>query len=127
MSGTEPPPRNGRSPMNRWPPLVAVVLSALALAAGPNRDPRVVPQYDARTFYETTTYFGASFSVDARHLLISSDASGVFNAYSVPVEGGAPRQLTHSKGSAILAVSYFPHDDRILYTQDEGGNELNHL
>src|SRR5207302_4379768 len=97
------------------------------LAAGPNRDPRAVPQYDARTFYETTTYFGASFSADARHLLISSDASGVFNAYSVPVEGGAPRQLTHSKGSAILAVSYFPHDDRILYTQDEGGNELNHL
>jgi dipeptidyl aminopeptidase/acylaminoacyl peptidase len=43
------------------------------------------------------------------------------------VKGGTPTQLTHSTTNAILAVSFFPHDDRILVTQDEGGNELNHV
>jgi dipeptidyl aminopeptidase/acylaminoacyl peptidase len=115
--------------MNWWQLLaVGVALYGLApAAAGQDKDPGAVPKYDARTFFETTTYFGSSFAADEKNILITSDASGVFNAYSVPVDGGAPRQLTHSKASAILGVSYFPHDDRILYTQDEGGNELNHL
>jgi dipeptidyl aminopeptidase/acylaminoacyl peptidase len=115
--------------MNRWQLLTAgVALCALPLAgASQTPDARAVPKYDARTFYETTTYSGASFSADEKRLLITSDASGVFNAYSLPVEGGEPQPLTDSKASAIFAVSYFPHDDRILYTQDEGGNELNHL
>src|SRR5262245_18200082 len=115
--------------MNRWQLLAAgVALCGLPLtSAGQTKDAPAVPKYDARTFYETTTYFGASFSADEKRLLITSDASGVFNAYSLPVEGGEPRQLTDSKASAIFDVGYFPHDDRILYTQDEGGNELNHL
>src|SRR5262249_45915649 len=29
--------------------------------------------------------------------------------------------------SAIMGIGYFPNDDRILYTKDEGGNELNHV
>src|SRR5262249_53672804 len=115
--------------MNRWLLLTAgVALCALPLAgAGQTKDARAVPRYDARTFYETTTYSGASFSADEKRLLITSDASGVFNAYSLPVEGGEPRPLTDSKARAIFAVGYFPHADRILYTQDKGGNELNHL
>jgi dipeptidyl aminopeptidase/acylaminoacyl peptidase len=86
-----------------------------------------VPRYDARTFFETTAYTGASFSADESRLLLSSDASGVFNTYSQPIAGGPMEQLTHSKKNAIFGVSYFPKDDRILSTQDEGGNELNHL
>lgn len=115
--------------MNRWHLLAAIV--ALAgfghAAAGEDKDSAAVPKYEARTFYETTTYFGAFWSADEKRLLITSDASGVFNAYSVPVEGGEPRALTDSKTHSIFAVGYFPHDDRILYTQDEGGNELTHL
>src|SRR5438105_4357635 len=86
-----------------------------------------VPRYDARTFYATTAYTGAAFSADETRLLLSSDSSGVFNAYSIPVAGGTPKPLTDSKSHAAFGVSYFPSDDRILYTQDEGGNELNHL
>jgi dipeptidyl aminopeptidase/acylaminoacyl peptidase len=114
--------------MKRWQLLASVALCGLPLiSAAQSKDTPVVPKYDARTFYETTTYSGASFSADEKRLLITSDASGVFNAYSIAVEGGKPQPLTSSKTSAIFAVSYFPHDDRILYTQDEGGNELNHL
>src|SRR5262249_7268550 len=96
-------------------------------SAGHARDAGAVPKYDARTFYETTAFAGVSFSADESRLLISSDASGVFNAYSQPIAGGPPTQLTHSTTHAIFAVSYFPRDDRILLTQDEGGNELTRL
>src|SRR5436309_12398437 len=111
--------------MTRWPASAVVLLTILS--AGRAAEPRPVPRYDARTFFATTAHFGASFSADEKHILITSDASGVFNAASVPVEGGPPQALTHSKASAIMGVSYFPEDGRVIYTQDEGGNELNHV
>ena len=86
-----------------------------------------VPRYDAQTFFETTSITGASFSHDEERILVSTDASGVFNAYSQPFEGGAPLQLTHSDADSVFAISWFPNDDRFLYTADQGGNELNHL
>src|SRR5439155_19314359 len=105
----------------------AAAVCCLALAsAGRSAEPRV-PEYDARTFYATTSYSGASFSADESRILFSSDATGVFNAYSVPVAGGEPTRLTNSTTHAVTAVGYFPRDDRILVTQDEGGNEPNHL
>ena len=88
---------------------------------------REVPKYSARTFFETTSIFGASFSPDESNLLITSDASGVFNAYRQSVTGGEPTQLTDSTTNATYGVSYFPHDGRILYTADQGGDENNHL
>src|SRR5438128_11696165 len=106
----------------------AAAVCCLALAAsGRTAEPRSVPEYDARTFYATTSYIGASFSADESRILFSSDATGVFNAYSVPVAGGEATRLTNSTTHAVTAVGYFPRDDRILVTQDEGGNELNHL
>ena len=41
--------------------------------------------------------------------------------------GGAPTQLTNSTKESTYAVSYFPHDARVLYTYDQGGNENSHL
>ena len=108
----------------------AVITIGMAFAipscTGPTAtDP--VPRYDARTFFETTAIIGASFSHDEERILISTDATGVFNAYSQPVDGGLPHQLTRSESEAIFAISWFPNDDRFLYTADQGGNELNHL
>jgi dipeptidyl aminopeptidase/acylaminoacyl peptidase len=85
------------------------------------------PRYDARTFHATVIMAGVSFSHDGQRILISSNQSGVFNVYSVPVEGGAPRALTQSAKDANVAESYFPGDDRFLYSVDSGGNELTHL
>jgi len=98
-----------------------------------------VPQYDAATFFGTTNYtmgsggpFGANsqaivFSHDGADLLITSDASGVYNAYAQPLAGGAPRALTESTGNATFGVSWFPADRRMIFTADGGGNELNHI
>ncbi len=86
-----------------------------------------VPRYSAKDFYATVSINGASFSGDETRLLITTDESGIFNAYSQPVAGGKPAPMTKSTADATFGVSYFPQDDRILYTADQGGNELNHL
>src|SRR5688572_4094024 len=88
---------------------------------------RGTPRYDARTLYETVAMNGASFSHDGQRILISSDATGVFNVYAQPVAGGPPTPLTKSTKDSNFAVSYFPADDRFLFTADEGGNELTHV
>ena len=91
-----------------------------------------IPKYSAQAFFETTSYglvgsAGHAFSADGKAILMSSDASGVFNVYSLPVDGGSPLQMTQSTDNAVFALSWFPTDDRILYTYDGGGNELNHV
>ena len=101
-----------------------VVLVASTFSTAMAQD---IPQYSARVFYETTSIRGASFSADESQVLYTSDADGVFNAYIQPVDGGQPMQLTDSESDAVFAISYFPEDDRILFTRDDGGNELNHV
>ena len=55
------------------------------------------------------------------------EASTDFSLVAVPVAGGDPVALTHSTDNAIFAVSFFPRDDRILYSSDQAGNEISHL
>lgn len=88
---------------------------------------RAVKQYTIEQFMDTTRIQGSSFSPDEKSVLFSSNKSGIFNVYTVPTAGGAPRQLTQSTKESTYAVSYFPHDARFLYTYDRGGNENNHL
>jgi len=107
---------------------------ALALACGGATTteeampaPRVAPEYTIAQFLDSTSYRGAGFSPDKRKLLVSSDESGIFNAYAFPVDGGPPEALTHSALESIFAIGYFPQDERFLYTADQGGNELSHV
>ena len=91
--------------------------------------PRAKPprQYPIELFMDTTRLTGASFSADEQRVLFSSDATGIFNAYALAASGGQPEPLTSSETDTTLAVSYFPDDDRILSTRDNGGDEQNHL
>ena len=84
-------------------------------------------QYTIEQFMDTVRIGGSSFSSDEKSLLFHNNKSGIFNVYSVSVNGGAPTQLTNSTKESTFAVSYFPNDARILYTYDRGGNENNHL
>lgn len=92
----------------------------------------LIPQYDAATFFETTSYrmassAGHAFFPSGQSILISSDKTGVFNAYQLQIADGAVTPLTNSDSNAVFAISVFPADNRILYTSDGGGNELNHV
>lgn len=114
-------------PRNRGSRFAPAILLPLFVLPGCRNDSTAVPQYDAETFYETTSISGSSFSPDESRILITMDASGVFNVYAQPVQGGPPEQLTQSASDAILSVGWFPEDERFLYMSDQGGNELFHL
>lgn len=105
----------------------ALVLVALALLGCQRSEYREVKQYTIEQFYNTTSIFGSSFSPDEKTILFSSNKSGIYNAYTMPVAGGEPTQLTDSTGNAVFALSFFPHDNRILYRSDQAGNEIWHL
>ncbi|XXF76242.1 S9 family peptidase [Myxococcaceae bacterium GXIMD 01537] len=130
---------SSRFPLTRA--LAAVsLLPGLALAtpaAEPTKAPAPAPavkpasrpsrQYTIEQFMATLRVQGASFSPDEKKVLFSSNESGIFNAYSLPVTGGAPTALTKSTTDSVYAVSYFPKDERMLFRRDKGGNEQHHL
>ena len=86
-----------------------------------------VKHYSIEQFMNTTSIFGSSFSHDDKMILFSSNETGVYNGYTIPVEGGEATQITDSEGNAIYTISFFPNDNRILYRSDEGGNEVHHI
>jgi dipeptidyl aminopeptidase/acylaminoacyl peptidase len=86
-----------------------------------------VPRYSIEDFLATTNMSGTDFSHDGKRILVSSDRTGVYNAYAVPVAGGEPAQLTRSTTDAVMVRSWYPRDDRFLYVSDQGGNERTHV
>ena len=107
---------------------VALALAgALAACGGPSTERADVPRYTIEQFLETDALTGGAFSPDEAKLLYGSDETGVFNAFEVSIDGGEPKQLTFSEGDAVLPLSYFPDDERILYMGDKGGNEIYHI
>ena len=87
--------------------------------------------YDAEAFFQTTSYsLGSSsgyvFSVDNAKILATSDNSGIFNVMTITTDG-VVTPMTNSEADAHFAVSFFPNDDRILLSADQGGNELTHI
>jgi dipeptidyl aminopeptidase/acylaminoacyl peptidase len=104
-----------------------------AETAAPESDASVtVAQYDAATFHQTTSFglassAGFAWSADDSRVLISSDETGVFNAYAVDPATGNREALTASETNATFAVSWFPGDDRAVVTADSGGNEISHI
>lgn len=110
------------------PPAAPEKKAEPAQAAPPSKPTaRPSKQYTVEQFMATTKLGGASFSPDEKKLLFSSNESGIFNAYTLPVTGGKPTALTQSKTDSTYSVAYFPKDERILFTKDQGGNENNHL
>jgi dipeptidyl aminopeptidase/acylaminoacyl peptidase len=87
-------------------------------------------RYDAEAFFATTSYSlagGHAWSPDDKELLVSSDETGIYNVYSLTAADGSKKPLTSSTTDSTFAVSWFPGDARILFTADQGGNELDHL
>jgi len=103
-----------------WLTSIALLLFCPAAAQTP------VKKYTIQQFMNTTRLSGAVFSPDESKLVFNSNQSGTVNAYEMPLTGGAAKPLTTSTTNAIYAQDYLP-DGRLLYSSDEGGNELNHL
>ncbi len=70
---------------------------------------------------------GGSFSPDNSKLLVSSNRSGIYNMYTVPVAGGEFIPVTASDSSSVFSISYFPEDERMLFRMDNNGDEIYHI
>ena len=84
-------------------------------------------QYSIQQFMDIIQINGGSFSPDESKILISSKATGIFNAVEIDILSGEQKALTNSTNNSIFAYSYFPKDDRILFGSDKGGNEITHI
>ncbi|MDW7680338.1 MAG: DPP IV N-terminal domain-containing protein, partial [bacterium] len=84
-------------------------------------------RYSIEQFYKNKQIGGGAFSPDETTLLFHSNESGIYNLYEVNIDDGSQRQLTHSTGESYFAVDYVPGTNQILYSADQGGNEINHL
>lgn len=105
----------------RWLLSLTCLLPAVATTAGEQP-----ARYTIEQLMASDSFGGLSFSPDNRKLLLTSTRTGAANIYVIDVSGGEPLALTSSK-EPLAAIGYFPADERILYTSDDGGNELNHL
>lgn len=83
--------------------------------------------YSIEQFINNTSLSGGSFSADESKILVSTDESGIYNLYSVPVAGGEMTALTESDSNSFYAISYFPEDDRVLFASDNNGDEIYHV
>ncbi|MBN2172539.1 MAG: S9 family peptidase [Bacteroidales bacterium] len=91
------------------------------------KEPRTVQKYTIEQFYKNIDIYGGSFSYDESRLLFTSNETGIFNLFSYPVDGSEPQQLTFSANESYFAISYFPDDNRFMYSADMGGNEIDHI
>jgi dipeptidyl aminopeptidase/acylaminoacyl peptidase len=84
-------------------------------------------QYSIAQFMDIVQIAGGAFSPDESKILISSKETGIFNAYEIDLKTGVQKQLTTSTDNSIFGQSYFPTDDRVVFTSDKGGNEITHI
>ena len=89
--------------------------------------PQTIETYTLEQFLKTVSVGGGSFSPDESKLLVSTNETGIYNAYVIDIASGERTAVTESTTDSIFPVGYFPEDERILYTSDKGGNEINHL
>ncbi|MEX0967059.1 MAG: alpha/beta fold hydrolase [Bacteroidia bacterium] len=83
--------------------------------------------YTIEQFMDNASVSGGSFSHDESKILYSTDVSGIYNLYTIPVSGGEHTQITDSDSNSFFAISYFPKDDRMLFSSDDNGNEIYHI
>lgn len=87
-------------------------------------------RYDAEAFFTTTSYAlapGYAWSSDDKQLLVNSNETGIFNLYALSKSGEGKQALTSSTVDSNFSVSWFPADARVLFTADQGGNDIDHL
>ena len=108
-----------------YTPLLLLLLLAVGCRESePTEEVVTVPEYSIEQFMDNESISGSSFSPNGDYLLVTSDRSGIRNAYRIPVAGGEPEALTQSDSSSIYGVSYFPDDERVILQMDDNGNEV---
>jgi len=110
--------------------LLVSISIAFIISCQPGSKDKAVPEvqeYTIAQLYQNEEIYAGGFSPEEDFIIATSNKSGIFNAVALPVVGGEPVLLTKSTQESVFAISYFPDDNRILFSSDSGGNEINHI
>ncbi|HDZ03829.1 hypothetical protein LCGC14_0218480 [marine sediment metagenome] len=88
---------------------------------------KIPDQYTIKQMMDNEAISGGSFYHDNSKLLVSSNRSGIYNMYTVPANGGEFTPITQSDSASVFAISYFPRDERMLFSMDGNGDEIYHI
>jgi dipeptidyl aminopeptidase/acylaminoacyl peptidase len=109
--------------------LAAVLMTGLlgSCAKKEENQPRMPKQYAIEDLASNLSVSAAGFSADESKVLVSNNASGIFNVYELNIADTTSKPLTASKKESFFAVDYLPKSDQYLYSADQGGDENAHL
>ncbi len=110
--------------------LLVITLSVIACKKdkGSSKEAiKKVKKYTIKQMMDNESVFGGSFSPDKSKLLVTSNRSGIYNMYTVSTSDGTFTPITASDSSSVFARSYFPKDNRILFSMDNNGDEIYHI
>ena len=110
--------------------IIAVLIFSVIIGCKPQvteEAKRDIQSYSIDQFYQNENVYAGGFSPDETKIIATSNRTGIYNVFALPIDGSDPVKLTNSTTESIFAISYFPQDDRILYSSDSGGNEINHI
>ncbi|HEX2394121.1 MAG TPA: alpha/beta fold hydrolase [Bacteroidales bacterium] len=91
-----------------------------------NKKPEI-KNYTIDQFYKNIEIDGGSFSADDSRLLVSSDKSGIWNVYEINIADTTMKQITNSSVESFFGIDYIHGTNKVLYSADKGGNEINHI
>ena len=70
--------------------LLSVIFSCIS------NQTRDVKKYTIEQFYKNTNIYGGYFSADEKNLLVTSNETGIYNVFAIPIDGTDYQQLTNS-------------------------------
>jgi len=107
---------------------LSITLCALLLAAACGTETeKPAKQYTIQQFMDVKNMYSSGFSPDESKILLGSNETGIYNVFELDIKSGEKKALTSSDKESIYAAGYFPNDDRVVFTADKGGNEIDHI
>jgi dipeptidyl aminopeptidase/acylaminoacyl peptidase len=103
--------------------LLVIFANLTACTVDVTEGPRRVRTYTIEQFLATTSVGGGAFSSEEDRLLVHSNATGIFNVYSIEIATGEMTRLTDSQDTTY-SVAYLPDSESFLFSRDRGGDEL---
>ncbi|MFT5149213.1 MAG: dipeptidyl aminopeptidase/acylaminoacyl peptidase [Flavobacteriales bacterium] len=86
-----------------------------------------IKRYTIEQFLDNASIYARSFSHDEQRILVGNNSSGIYNAGQIDLATGELTALTNSTDESVWAQSFLPNDDRFLFVQDKGGDEIDHI
>ncbi len=106
--------------------ILSVLFLCFLFSCSDDKDSMEYPKaiYSPEQLLDFETQAGLSFSKDEKKILFAGDRSGLFNLYAVSTSEDTTYELTATRYQNLMALSFFPEDNRILYlsNHEQDGN-----